>query len=116
MVLLVYVAERAIQLPVVAIMSVKSVTIENLNVNYTTNHKCRESSDSAHHRKSGFDSTWIHEYKWLEYFEKDGRPDRLGKLWEGTQEMEKGWTSIPCFTLRKDKIKKHAVTCTEGQL
>ena len=42
--------------------------------------KHRETSDGGHHRKSGFNSTWVREYKWLEYVEKDGRQGILCKL------------------------------------
>ena len=71
--------------------------------------KHRETSDSGHHKKSGFNSTWIH-FNMLR--KMVDRAFYVSCVWSigRDQEMGKGWTFVPCFTLSKDKIKKHAVS------
>lgn len=67
--------------------------------------------DTGHHRKSGVDSKWKKEFRWLEVVDQD---DRIGVMCKICKEFDKvprngtgTWSRVPCFTLRKDKIKKH---------
>ena len=67
------------------------------------------------HRQSAFDQSWIKEYKWLESVkekdkisgmkcslcEKHGKSPRNGKG---------SWMTVPCYTLRNGKIKKHTIS------
>ena len=73
--------------------------------------KRRRSLGAGKHRKSGFDPKWIHEFKWLEKVEIDGRLGLLCKLCKKHAKVprnERGsWCTQPCFTMRKDKLVRH---------
>ena len=77
--------------------------------------KRSKSSGSGHtgkHRKSGFDPGWTREFKWLEKVETAGRLGMYCKLCKKHGKVPRngkgGWCTKPCFTLRKDKIVRHA--------
>lgn len=64
------------------------------------------------HRKSGFDPKWTREFKWLEKVEIDGRLGMQCKLCKKHGKVPRNgrgsWCTEPCFTMRKDKIMRHA--------
>lgn len=65
----------------------------------------------GHHRKSGVDPAWKTEFRWLEFVRQDEQVGLLCKIcakYNKTPRNGRGsWTKVPCFTLRKDKIKRH---------
>ena len=64
-------------------------------------------------RKSGFNSSWLHEFKWLECVEefedgKTGLNCKVCSLYGKTPRNGMGsWCTTPCFALRRDRIARH---------
>lgn len=78
-----------------------------------TKRRCqtKDTTDAGHHRKSGVDPAWKTEFRWLEFVRQDEQVGLLCKIcakYNKTPRNGRGsWTKVPCFTLRKDKIKRH---------
>ena len=74
-------------------------------------HKKLIYTGTGHHRKRGFDPKWLKEFTWLEKIKKDGRVGMLCKKHCKIPRNGKGgWSTEPCFTTRRDKLVRHAVS------